>query len=521
MEKLLIVDDEEWIVEGLKMQLPWEEMGIQLTRTAASGLEALEILKEEEPSIVLTDIRMPDMDGLNLAKHIYERGLACETIIISGYADFDYARQAIAYGVSAYLMKPVIREELKKAVQESLVRIQGNRARRYQLEQLWEAEKNLELTQYYLQENQRTDDLTEDKEYLTAVFGVTRLEHKDESQEQEADRFLRLAREIPWSDNQCIFFNNRFNPNQYILIVDMGKSYGHQAVYNQLNRYFRMLQKRVSCEMELEGIIGVSEPYHNVNQTFKAYLQAKFVAENLEGSIECRIVTAKEFDSIYSDVKVNHEEIQKLLIAVEAGDWKQVERLYGDFEQGWVHDSNGLIHMRMSIQEMIISLSKLLKRYGCSMYELGCEYADIFRQIWQIDSCDKLREFSIILIEAAMERIEAVKYQGKESIIRKIQKYVDEHYMEPLNQNEIAKRFYINTAYFSRAFKKEMKVNFTDYVKKLRLEQAAVFLLSTNMKVQEIANRVGYDNPNYFIKKFQEMYEVSPKKYREQHKRSD
>lgn len=520
MEKLLIADDEEWIVEGLKLLLPWEELGICLTRTAACGQEALEIIKEENPAIVVTDIRMPGMDGLELAKYLFDRASECEVIIISGYADFNYARQAIAYGVSAYLTKPVIREELKKTVQEALSRIWEKRLRRQQLEQLQEAEKNRELTQCYLQEYPRKEEQADDKRYVTAVLEVTRLYSKDIEMTQITDRFEKEARDLSWNNGRGIFFCNRINPDQYILIVEIEEDCGYEEVCERLKRDIRLLQKRVHREMELEGIVGVSELYSDISQSFKAYLQAKFIAENLEGSGECRIVTAKEFDSIYSGVKVRHEAIQELITAMEEGSRKKVERLYSELTQNENRHTDALIRLRMNVQEMMISLSKLLERYGCSMYEMGCEYADVFRKIWWIDSCERLEDYGRILIEAAMERIEAVRHAGNESIIQQIRKYVDEHYMEPLNQNEIAKRFYINATYFSRAFKKEIGVNFTDYVRKRRMDEAETLLISTNLKIQDISDRVGYETPGYFTKKFQEVYGETPGKYREQNQKS-
>ena len=178
MEKLLIVDDEEWIVEGLKLQIPWEEYEIELTRTAQNGREAIEILEKENPSIVLTDIRMPLMDGLELANYVYTQKKECELIIISGYADFEYAKKAIAYGVSAYLTKPVIREELAEAIQEILGKLRLKREQKHKLDQLKDMEEYSELSQYYLLENQGQEKQTDNSRYITAVFYVTQLENK-------------------------------------------------------------------------------------------------------------------------------------------------------------------------------------------------------------------------------------------------------------------------------------------------------------------------------------------------------
>lgn len=517
MEKLLIVDDEEWIVEGLKLQIPWEEYEIELTRTAQNGREAIEILEKENPSIVLTDIRMPLMDGLELANYVYTQKKECELIIISGYADFEYAKKAIAYGVSAYLTKPVIREELAEAIQEILGKLRLKREQKHKLDQLKDMEEYSELSQYYLLENQGQEKQTDNSRYITAVFYVTQLENKSHMQEREEVRFLQLAKEISWNNGRGIFFNNHFNPSQYVLIVDFEKNSEFLEVYKRIESDFEKFLGRVRNEMNISGIIGVSTPYDNTSQSFKAYLQAKFIVENLQGDKNCRIVTEDEFGNVYGRIKVDYDEIQELMTAIEYRNRKGIEKEYDRMTKKWEESTEALICTRLNIQEILVSLSKLLSQYNGSMYELGHEYADIFSQIWSIDSCQKLVEQSKILIEAVMEHIDAVESRGKESVIVQIKNYIDYHYSESITLNEISKKYYINAAYFSRAFKKEIGVNFNDYLRKLRLDKAAAFLASTDLKVYEIAGKVGFDNSNYFMKKFQEQYGITPGKYREQH----
>lgn len=517
MEKILIVDDEEWIVEGLKRQLPWEEYGIELTCTAQDGKEAVEILEKEKPTIVLTDIRMPLMDGLDLARYIYTKKIDCEMIIISGYADFEYAQKAILYGVSAYLTKPIIREELCEAIQEILDKIHLKREQKYKLEQLKEVEEYNELSQYYLTENQNLKNQVDNIKYMTAVFYVTQLENKNKTLKNEEARFLHLAKGISWNDGRGLFFSNHFNPSQYVLIAEFDQKCKTQDLYIKLNRDFKKFLFKIRKEMNISGIIGVSTPYDNTKQSFKAYLQAKFVAENMQGDETCRIVTADEFGDVYGRIKIDYEEIHELMIAIECRDRKNVEKQYSRMIKKWEENTEALICARLNIQEILISLSKLLTQYNQSMYKLGHEYADIFAKIWRIDTCHKLVEKSKILIEAVMEHIDKEEGRGKESVITQIKNYIDNHYSEPITLGDISEKYYINAAYLSRAFKKEIGINFNDYLRNQRLNKAAVFLASTDLKIYEIAGKIGFDNPNYFMKKFQEQYGMTPSRYREQH----
>ncbi len=515
MEKLLIVDDEEWILDGLKLMLPWEEMGIILTDTAENGLEAMDIIEKQSPDIVLTDVRMPLMDGLELAEKIYTRGISCEVIIISGYADFEYAKRAVAYNVSAYLTKPVQRAELDETVRETIKKLQTKREQEVIVKQFRENEENDKLSHYYLNEKSHRK-LEVGKEYLTVVFQASLLRQKKDTGEDAGGVFLRLAKNENWNQGQGVFFRNHSNPNQYILIIGFRKESSYENVYKKIMHDFESFLLRARKEMDIEGIIGVGEPYANTALSFKSYLQAKFIVENMQSSRECRLVTISQFEKAYSGVCVDYDEINNLITAVEYGNRQMTGKIFGALAEKWKRrNDDSLIAIRMNIQEIIVLLSKIMIKYGSSMYELNREYADIFGQIWMITSKEKLMELSMLLTEAVTDYIDTVRNEGKEPVTLQIKRYVDEHFSDPLTLSDMAKQYYVNAAYLSRAFKKETGTNFNDYVRKLRMEKAIMLLRSTDMKIYEIAQLAGYDNVNYFMKKFQDDYGVTPGAFRE------
>lgn len=152
------------------------------------------------------------------------------------------------------------------------------------------------------------------------------------------------------------------------------------------------------------------------------------------------------------------------------------------------------------------------------MYLLNHEYTDIFNQIWRVSSCSELMDYCEVLLEAVTDYMDTARNAGKESVIGQIKKYIEIHYAESISLNDTAAKYYMNAAYLSRAFKKETGVNFNDYVKQIRMERAAEFLSGTDMKVYEIARRVGYENENYFMKKFRETFGMTPGQFKDQEK---
>lgn len=519
MRKMLIVDDEEWIVEGLKVQLPWGKMGIVLTECGRNGQEAVEIIEKEAPDIVLTDIRMPLMDGLELAKYIYDHHIECEVIIISGYADFDYAKQAIAYQVSAYITKPIEREELQETVEKSLEKAEerGKKREKAALEA-----KSRELSQQYLNIPARQSNIQEYKSYFTVLFQAdkgnvfwNRHISRDGYSAQE-ELFLLLAECTQKMHRDSVFFRNENNPMQYIWILDFEVE-EPGILKDSLERMLQRITAEVKRKLAVDIIAGISEVYQNTNRSFEAYLQAKFVVENSAEPGD----TLNTFDAFlkkYNEIRVDTESIRDFMVSVEYGNRRAAKEAFHGLAQKWETEENPLLVFRMNVQEILIQLSALLQKYESNMYKVSKEYVDIFNRIWEIKTCPVLEDTCAVLITDVLEYINRAKNSGTETIVSQIKQYMEKHYRDSITLNDMANEYYINPAYLSRAFKKETGINFNDYLNQIRMNKAAFLLENSKMKIYEVAAEVGYENVNYFMRKFKERYNETPKQYKN-HKR--
>lgn len=355
MEKLLLVDDEEWILEGFKLQLPWEKYGICLTDTAQNGADALEVLKEQQPSIVMTDIRMPKMDGLELAKYIYDHALPCEVIIVSGYADFEYAKKAIAYGVSAYITKPVEKEELETVIEEVLNRITIKREHQRKKEIGEQEIRNRELSERFLNKKGSMENFDQ-RIYYTMVLQLDCVSCNSDGY----DCFLTKAgAELAGRPNE-ILFRNQEKADQYIMIIDF-----EPESMQEENTLF--IQHEISRLLHMAGVdknagvvVGISKPYRNTTHSFQAYLQAKFVVENTQAEKTWKIISIGQLEDTYADIQINYDTIELLISSVELGNRRQVKEVYQTLASDWAEGKNRLIRARMNIQEILVSLSALL-----------------------------------------------------------------------------------------------------------------------------------------------------------------
>lgn len=515
MEKLLIVDDEPWIIEGLKRQLNWEEMGIEVAGEAGNGEEAVKVLLECNPSIVLADIRMPKMDGLKLAKYISENKPDIVVILISGYADFNYAKKAIEYGVTSYVTKPIEDEELEEGVQAALQKIREYRDLENIKKSQFYNKRNRELSERYLSKfcNQK-EEQAQASGFYVAVF---QLYEPEMLWDVESDYyFQRLVQEWILGRKDVIFFQNHDNSTQFVMIIEVSVKSKGERTDIEIVRAIDYMIAQISSGIHINVVVGISGLCSAQSKTFEGFLQAKFIAENAKRDIGCRCITKSQFDQAYLDMKINTEKIQRLSEQVEYGNEQNVMDLYNEIMQECWEDKKLLIHLRLTMQEILLTLSGILQKYESNMYSVSKKYVNIFEYIWRVESFDECKEDLFILVEDVLHFISLLQNAEKESPVLQMKRYMVSHYQEQITLNDMAAKYYMNFAYLSRAFKKEAGINFNDYLKRIRMEKGAELLCNTDLKMYEIAERVGYDNVNYFFKKFREVYGVTPSQYKDQ-----
>lgn len=511
--KLLIIDDEELIIDGLKEILPWDEMGIVLTRTAANGIEAIEIVNKEKPDIIMTDIKMPLMDGLQLAEYLCKNEVKSKTVICTGYADFDYAKKAIEYQVKSFLMKPVDPKELYDVITNIVNQLELEKNQLKTLNLYEEKVRNDQLSAHYLSETRNRDALnlqTTNK----LIMCVINMSNYDICTFQILQQYFdEISKKYGTLCEHSIFFQNSFSDNQFILITEHNKAVKDAIIYQTMYDLLKEYSEYIRAKMGIHTMAGISTVYKNKNESFQIYLKTKFITENMQSKPNRSIYFEHQFNKAFESLKVNTNIINNLMLQMEFGNRKQVFSLYQDMIKQWAMNENALIFIKMNIQQVLISMSNLFVRYNGNLYELGHNYADIFSEIWKIQKIEDLVNLSSILLEAGYDYLNCIR-DKKETLISQVIQYIKEYYAQPITLSSVASRFYISPSYLSRKFKNEQGVNFNDYINHIRLSKAQYLLETTEFKIADIAKIVGYDNEYYFSKKFTGTFGKSPSLYR-------
>lgn len=533
---LLIVDDEELIRQGLKARLEYLQIETDEIFEASNGKEALEIVDSYPVDVVITDIRMPDMDGLKMIKAIQESHKDIQFMVLSGYAEFSYAETAIRLGVKAYLLKPVSNDELKKNFQKIYSAM----------------EKNVKINNAVLRQKKLD---REKQEYRL---------------EKEINAFLSAAPEESLSIEQIyqyrgLEFSPESQPDQKmffaIIRVDQ-ESYANRGFRQGDHELIRFSIKNVFYEMESSCeklIVNSISDYNRLYALFFLDNEKKLRSEIENIFVKMRSVMEERME-VYLTVGVSKCAGDLRSRSVEEARIALKQRIiYGDSSLYFYEDIKTMEQQYFSSSEMYMLIQymeknevykikdllmeifseKRVRRYGTSylkkmwMRVLNVIYAQyekksvhqedlsgILMNMNLLDKIQSLAEIQQKVIEIVMGCIdtENVAEVNVKSRIQMAVQYIREHYNENITINDLAERYEMSPNYFSSMFKKEVQQSTVNYMTEIRMEEARKLLERSDLSVVDIARKVGYEDSQYFFRVFKKHVGMTPLSYREQNR---
>lgn len=502
MLKVLLVEDEVYMRKGIIKLVNWQGHGFEICREASNGQEALEILRKEHIDVVITDIKMPVMDGIELIKRISEEfENRPAVIIISGYNEFEFAKAAIRYGVNDYLLKPIDEVELIQTLERIKNRILNERE--------YHRRKNLFE---YLKRNSRFMRMIEFDEISTVeqfeANGTTRwmgIGKKEDLQYEDdltiCESLLEVEKEVNIKfankgiDFRC-YWDSFFN---IILIIETEQK-------NKKNQVIRQVYEYVTKRLNLQSIVfDEIKNFQSIHNFYKQLLKKLSFAQFYEkiGVIEATQI--EDFDVYYFEDKKLGSELIKLI------EERKCEEIRYKLFQFFDECHHKKISPEIIKGYILLTLLEVIDYF--EVYQLF--EADSLKFIYRsnLQKSKFIEKVMEILLQIAEYVTEATKFNSS-SFMKKIELFIKENYNKDITIKSIAQQFYINPIYLGRMFKKHFNMPFNKYLHILRIEQAKKLLLKTDKKIYEIAKEVGYNDTDYFALKFEEYVGKSPSKYR-------
>lgn len=533
MLKVFLVEDESLIREGLRNNIPWEQYGYQLVGDAADGEMALPLIRKTRPDVIITDIKMPFMDGLSLSKVVSAEFPGIKIIIISGYDDFEYARQAIAVGVEQYLLKPITKMNLKKVLLELRDKLEQNLeqedyqtkfqlemhayeqfSRRRFFERVLEGE--LSVQEIYEEAAKLSLDLTADC-YNLLLFSIQengkpgtagRTEGYMRMQDEILHYFLRYPRYVLFSWNVgCYGVLVKAEPDMMQQLTKQGV----EQIRTVCRREDSEVNWYVAVGKPVERLSLLHTCYAGVNRLFAHRFMMPGMHILTEESL-AEYLTDQEGRKLekVSSANMDPEVIRDFLAK---GSLCEVE----DFVDSYLRSVGEALASRVFRDYVVLNI-----RFACIAYLEGIGSGKnehdgrLQRQYVDMNmSRDEVRDYFVDMLRGAIAvRDERSDYQSR-GMLRKALEYIDSHYaQESLSLNEVAEAVNVSGNYFSAIFSQNMQKTFVEYVTGKRMEKAKKLLRGTEKSFGEIALEVGYKDAHYFSFVFKKTQKCSPREYR-------
>ncbi|HCT92277.1 MAG TPA: DNA-binding response regulator [Lachnospiraceae bacterium] len=527
---VLVVDDEEEIREGIIRKIDWEQHGFKIIGSAGNGNDALEIAESLQPDVVMTDIMMPFMDGLELGERIVRMNPDVKLLVFSGADEFDYAKRALRIRAVEYILKPIGAEELIA----TLVKIKRD------LDEAYDSRRNLAtLREHYIDSipvirEQTIAALVEgrmDKEQLEKKSGIAQI---------DLDAWGYTVGLLEIEPGQRTATKKLFPNHDEALIPVTLKQIADEALpaYAKVSTfYYGDMVGAVVCLYREEDIFRLIEGMNRVCQIMqKVYrvkvtggigmvcgnaLELRTARKEAQTALSYRVAFGSGQTVYLGDVEPQKisalqfsESGEELLDAIRLGDEDavraQVKGVFGRLQSQTPNNSQ----LEVYFIEIKIAFMRLLQAYGLVSGRLW----EAIEGFHVVDSIHSLEDAERWLAEKSLAVSRAIREARSHSlsmITARAREYMLENYGdETLSVEKASNILHVSPNYFSTLFKKEIQVSFVAYLTEVRMKKAVEFLNTTDEKSYIIAARVGYSDPNYFSHVFKKHFGVSPQRYR-------
>lgn len=512
MYKVVIADDEPIMRKAMQTLIDWENIGCQLVKVASSGQEVMRFLQNQTPDILILDIQMPGISGIELTQYIYEHKLPVKVILLTAYADFSYAQQAVKCDVIDYVIKTGTFEELLLAIEKAKASIKE--------ENIYRKDDHMDI----LKENffksifdgslYLPNDIKNRAERICIAakkeWMVITIRFRLQKDKQKEYVYQSLLRFLTMVFEQNMVYGMPVKEDEMVVVLAGDSRDFEYAVSTQCVQIVDMMDKF----MKMDVYIGISTKGAGLEQLKSIYNEAEHAVE--EGFF-------------YENRKINKysETDTNAVAALEKMD-EHLKDLYHLMKKGILKESLVQFHKILEcfkeqdagvntiydIGIEIVSLcKKLLSEYEKTLYDIAPYERNLSHRIYQCKHISEYTELLTNLIEHTVNFIN-VAVSKKKIVIYEAEKYIEENYQKSITVSEVARSVNVSLSYLSRIYKETTGNTIINYINQKKIEKAKEYLSNTDMKIYEIAEMLGFENTTYFSYFFKKNTGISPKEYK-------
>ncbi|ULO05910.1 response regulator [Paenibacillus sp. 19GGS1-52] len=540
MYKILIIDDEEPLREAINILGDWKGLGVDQVLEATDGNVGLSMLRQHKIDIALVDMKMPELNGSELLQIIELEFPNLLTIVVSGYNDFEYTRQAIRSKVVDYLLKPVNRVDLNAALRKGIDMLEAKREKESEF-----INKNITLNmsipklkeKMYLSIIGRSFKNQSNEAFLpligadragnyfaAGVLRVLNLEQVRKDRFHEDRDLLHFAVTNVINENndgqfKAFSFASHKGEREFIVIFTMTGGYVKDAAFLSLHH----MKKVTSTLKELFGIIsvgGIGEPYGDITDIADSYESAKASLDGidlikLKGTAVMNSSTDK---SLTKDSPSLTGRMPLIRNALENGNISHAKSILFEFTKKWNSSEHfSLGEADKTIQEFFVLLNDIAIDMDAVPEQLQSGKDKGLHGLGITLDFASFGQFEIVLnelLDCYANSFNKSLAGNRSSVLENIKAYIDNHYFENIKISMFTDKYFLSREYLMKLFKGQYGYGIHEYVQKVRMDKAKDMLSDPSLKIQDISEMLGYKDKNYFSKAFRNYYECSPTEYR-------
>lgn len=523
IRKVLIVDDEYFIGKLIYKLVDWDIKHLECVNILDNGEDAIDYIRNNTPDIVITDIRMPGISGLDLIRETRDTSNKIQYIIISGYREFEYAREAMKYGIDHYVLKPINKDDLSEALDDVikiLGEIENKEAREKRLIETVENSKKIIKSSILkdIIENNDYDNsifLNKDSRLFRAINIKLDYENIDQVYKRQdsitVSKVVDIVNKILEANVGEVIGCNKEFMNIFFLFnysIEDAKSIGSilNTILSKINEYligFERYRATIGVgneKSELNDIkISINEARYTIEKRLRIGINRVIYFEDLN-----RVNLSNEY------VDIMNEYNDELKRSMESFDIEKIKYILSEIFRKISDGQNE--DMVYQIYDRIYGL---FKDYNDEKIEE--EYRDILSFL---NSCCNLSDCKKVILKYVLDCLEYIKSKSEGQVLKPIRtmiSYIKDNYREKITIEDMAEIVDLNPIYLGSLFKKEIGLNFSSYLIKVRMDAAKSLLIETNYTIAAIGSEVGYKDTRYFSQLFEKTVGIKPALYRKIH----
>ncbi|WP_019909501.1 response regulator transcription factor [Paenibacillus sp. HW567] len=517
MHTFIVIDDEYLVRKGLIKKIQSFEQELVLLGEAENGEDALELIEESDPDLILTDMRMPVMDGKSLLRVMQMRYPAKKIIVISGHSDFEYMQEAISARVVSYVLKPFSRDEIHQALRKAIDSLAIERSTQQQAA-LSKSENEAIIHQ--LDQQKLLHLILDDHTGKPLSF-----------QSGQMNRFAAASYYVLLTVYSSAQIDSKlFEGGIHENYISVPHPVNEHLVFVIFASYERVTYKGMDTGFALHSADQLLGPLRSIpyNKVFAGLSAAKSnMCELNQAQKECLSAMNRKGVMDFGSVFLYNAEDRPsemplwnksgdLMFYLEAGHSSKVRESVVDFFTFYMQlPSATLFQLKHQCQVLAAEIKQLL---GLHLPETAYQTTSSSMEAMLHTSFDpeEIRQYFMTVLPDLAELLKERSPYSSPNVIDNVKVYLHRNYLQDLTLEKVSSLFFMNSSYLSHLFKEKTGENFTDYINKLRIEDAKALLKTTDDKVYIIANALGFENEKYFFRLFKKSTGLTPEAYRNQ-----